>query len=124
MPPDNIEIEKARKIVSELIFKVLTQVISVQKALSSFPLDTKDPSIDCAWHALVHFEADEDLRATDIVFSQEQDDYLEMIAFSLQKGEALPLNIIKEYNEFYDRASTPKTQNFINKLKNIFRFTI
>lgn len=121
----NKDYSEERKQVSVLIFKVLTQQICVREALERFPKDIKDDSIDCAWHALIHFEADEDIRRRDPEYAQEQDEYLEMMAFLFQEGHELPENIIESYTGFYDGAETPKTYDtFWKKLKNLFKFTI
>jgi hypothetical protein len=123
MNPEN-KIKKERKVVAGLIFEVLTEKTCVKEALKNFPQDIKDSSIKCAWHALVHFEADEEFRKNDIAYRDEQNDYLEMIAFSLKEGNSLPLNIINSYNEYYEDAFMPKSQGFLNQIKNLFRFTI
>jgi len=90
-----------RKRASELIFAVLTEKINVLSALKKFPPADGDKSIEAAWHALMHYEADEDIRKKDIDYAQVQDDCLESIAFSLQKGKDLPANIISAYTSFY-----------------------
>lgn len=114
----------ARKKVSELIFKVLAQNLCVREAIKSFPPNIDDISIQCAWHALVHYESDEDIRKNDDEFKEEQDNYLEMIGFTLQKGKALPQNMIDEYNKYYDMALIPRSNDFLGWVKRIFRFTI
>ncbi|MFH0702929.1 MAG: hypothetical protein V2B14_05260 [bacterium] len=92
---------EARKLVSKLIFKVLTKNLCVREALKSFPKNIKDPSVQCAWHALIHYEADEDHRNASLEYTKEQDDYIEMLAFILQEGEKIPINIINSYREYY-----------------------
>ena len=69
-----------------------------------FPKDLHDPSVIAAYHALIHLEADEELRAKDGLYKQEQDDYILNIAETFQKGEPLPQNVIKEYQDFYKWA--------------------
>ena len=90
-----------RKKVSELIFDVLTNKISVLEALRDFPKNLGDPTLDAAFHALVHLEADEDLRKKDVLYRDEQDMYLEDIANILSEGNALPCNVIEEYKQYY-----------------------
>ena len=51
---------KNRKYVARLVYAVLTERKTAREAILLFP-ETKDKSIECAYHALVHFEADEDL---------------------------------------------------------------
>ena len=95
---------KERKYISTLIFDVLTEKTIVRESLLKFPKDLEDPSSIAAYHALIHLEADEDLRKKDNLYKQEQDDYILYIAETFQKGEELPVNIVKEYADFYDWA--------------------
>ena len=96
----DLEVEN-RMLVSELIRKVLVGVISVREAVTMFPFDTDDKSIEAAYHALIHYEADEDLRKRDILYKEEQDEYLELIFQTLGNGESLPDNIIRNYKKYY-----------------------
>ena len=50
----DLEVEN-RMLVSELIRKVLVGVISVREAVTMFPFDTDDKSIEAAYHlSLIH----------------------------------------------------------------------
>ena len=69
-----------KEYVARLIVSVLTERISVREAIMHFPKDSNDKNIMAAYHALIHYEADEDLRASDLAFREEQDEYLNMIA--------------------------------------------
>ena len=89
-----------RKFVGRLIISVLTEQRNVREAIKLFP-ETKDRNIECAYHALVHYAADEDIRAKDIEYREAQDEYLEMIAQTLEIGKNLPKNIIEEYKPYY-----------------------
>ncbi len=93
-----------RHFVSELLKLVRLGQLSVREAMLKYPRDTKDESLIAAYHALIHYEADEDIRARDILFREEQDDYLEFIYTTLEKGGDLPQNIIDSYKEFYNSA--------------------
>ena len=93
-----------RLFVSELLRNVRLGQLSVREAMLQYPKDTKDESLIAAYHALIHYEADEDIRAIDILFREEQDDYLEFIYTTLASGNDLPQNIIDSYKEFYDSA--------------------
>lgn len=95
------DVVSARKYVGGLIIAVLTDRIIVREALKKFPNNIKDASVKCAYHALVHREADEDLRHRDLMYKDEQDSYLEQVAQTLQQGLQLPKNIIKNYNQYY-----------------------
>lgn len=96
-----IDVKTARKFVGDLIIYVLTDRILVREAIKRFPHDVKDASVKSAYHALIHREADEDLRRADLAYRDEQDSYLEQIARILQQGQELPKNIIKNYNYYY-----------------------
>lgn len=119
-----VELYKSRLRVSDLIFEVLTSKTCVREALKSFPKDSEDPSVHCCWHALLHYEADEDQRRYDFEYKEEQDEYLEMLAFIMKEGKPIPVNIINNYKSFYEAAYTPKSQTFWGILKSLFRFII
>ncbi len=106
MQNSNIDAQyiKDRKKVSSLILNVLTQKMSVLDALKDYPRNLADPTLNAAFHALVHFEADEDLRNSDALYRDEQDAYLEDIANILSDGSALPYNIIEEYNKYHKES--------------------
>ena len=72
---------------------MLTERKNVREAIKLFP-ESKDRNIECAYHALVHYAADEEMRYKDIEYREAQDDYLEFLAQTLSEGKALPKNII------------------------------
>ena len=92
---------KERQLTGNIIIAVLTERISVKKGLLLFPKGCADPSVQAAWHALCHYEADEDIRAKDIEYNNQQIELLEMIAFAFKDGSPLPQNIIKAYHPYY-----------------------
>lgn len=114
--------KEARVVVSELIRKVLLGELSVQKALPMFPSGLGDKSIDAAFHALVHYEADEDLRRRDSLYKEEQDDYLTLIFQTLEQGESLPDNIIRNYEKYYPMADIPMPDNFRSNVLRFWRY--
>lgn len=93
-----------RRYIGRLIYSVLAERKSVREALLLFP-DSQDKSIECAYHALVHLAADEDLRYKDFDYREEQNDYLEFIAQTLSAGKSLPRNIIADYEPYYKGIS-------------------
>lgn len=101
---------------------VLTGQMAVRQALLNFPKDTNDKSIITAYHALIHFEADEDLRASDALYKEEQDEYLEFLADTLSKNRTLPQNIIKSYKNYYSNVALPKDKNTKKILAKLFKF--
>lgn len=114
--------KEEREEVSRLIFMVLVEKLCVREAILKFPKDVEDSSIKTAYHALVHFEADEDLRRRDLLYKDEQNGYLEFIANILQKGEALPANIIKSYDKYYKNANAPFSKSMKGLIKSLCRF--
>ena len=99
-----MEESKDRVFVGKLLRLVRIGQISVRQAMLEYPKDTKDESLIAAYHALIHYEADEDLRANDSLYKDEQDDYLEFLSYILERGENLPENIIENYKKYYDSA--------------------
>lgn len=116
----SVNYRELRKKVSKLFFAVLTNKIVVRDALARFPKDCEDATLIAAWHALCHLEADEELRLQDKMYAQEQDEYIEYIAFTLEKGEALPTNIVNSYSPYHNEAlisPSKSLKGIINKLK-------
>ena len=116
---NNIEL---RKFVAKLYIGVLTKHLTVREALLNFPKGCKDKSIIAAWHALCHLEADEDLRSKDKLYADEQDEYIEYIAFTLDKGEELAQNIIDSYLPFYESALIPNKKGINGLLQQLKKF--
>lgn len=115
-------IEECRVFVSELIRKVLVGELSVRNAVTLFPAETHDKSIEAAFHALVHYEADEDLRKRDILYKEEQDDYMTLLFQTLEQGKALPENIIRNYEKYYKAADIPMPNDFRSNVIRFWRF--
>lgn len=90
--------------VARLLKLVRIGSICVREALLSYPKDTEDPSLIAAYHALIHYEADEDFRNRDSLYKEEQDDYIEFLSYILEREEDLPQNIIANYKKYYDSA--------------------
>lgn|SRR5574344_264901 len=111
-----------RACVASLIRFVLIGELCVREAIKQFPKDIEDTSIEAAYHALIHYEADEDLRKRDKLYCDEQNDYLEMIANTLEKGENLPHNIIANYRKYYKSANMPHSDTGRGFLKSFFKF--
>lgn len=118
----NKNYKEDRKKVSRLIYMVLTDKLLVRNAILKFPKDTTDESIKTVYHALIHMEADEDFRARDLEYKEEQDDYLEFIAQILQSGDPLPQNIIKSYDKYYKNIDLPRSENIKSVLKSLCKF--
>jgi hypothetical protein len=110
-----------RKFVGRLIFSVLTERRTVREAILLFP-DTRDKNIECAYHALLHYEADEDMRYKDIEYREEQNDYLEFLAQTLVDGKEIPRNIIADYEEYYKGVAKPWLSGIKGFWKEFTRF--
>ena len=110
-----------RKFVGRLIDSVLTERKNVREAIKLFP-DSSDVNIICAYHALIHYAADEDMRYKDIEYKEVQDDYLEFLAQTLCEGNFLPKNIIEEYEPFYKGISRPWSSGIKGFWKEFQRF--
>lgn len=116
------EYREERKQVSRLIYMVLAEALDVKSAILKFPKDINDKTIKTAYHALVHYEADENFRKNSLDYKDEQDDYLEFIAQILQSGDALPQNIIKSYDKYYKNVSTPHSGSMKGLIKSLCKF--
>ena len=114
--------EENRKLCARLIQEVLSGYRITREALKRFPKGDADKSVIAAYHALIHYEADEDIRKRDKEYKMEQDLYLKSIAEILATGSQLPENIINSYEEFYEGTVLTEKNTFIDKFKSIFRF--
>ena len=95
-----------RKAVAQLVMDVLTAKISVREALLKFPKNCKDDCISVAWHALMHYEADEDISGVDNTFHDVQVDFLEGLYHILSQGHDLPPELLNGYNEYHRGVDT------------------
>ncbi len=118
----SVNYSEIRKKVSRLFFGVLTKKLPVREALVRFPKDCEDKTLIASWHALCHLEADEDIRKRDLMYKQEQDEYIEFIAYTLQKGDPLPENIIKSYIPYHNEALIPMTNTFHGIISQLKKF--
>lgn len=109
MSDDNLN---NRVYVANLLRLVRVGQLSVREAMLNYPKDTKDESLIAAYHALIHYEADEDIRAQDLLYREEQDNYLEFIYTILERGQDLPQNIIDNYKKYYSSAPILHNKGF------------
>lgn len=117
--PEDFKTE--REYVAKLLRLVRLGDLSVREAMLKYPKDTKDESLIAAYHALIHYEADEDLRARDELYKEEQDDYIEFLAYTLSKNEDLPKNIIENYKNFYETAPILHEKNIKGFFKGFWK---
>ena len=115
------EIIVERKKVAKILRDVLVGKLPVRNALLLYPKDTEDESLIACYHALIHFEADEDLRRRDLMYKQEQDDYIEFLVNTLEQGSDIPINIINNYKKYYETAPILHENNKSGFIKSFFR---
>ena len=120
---DKILKRTAREAIGRLFYSVISGAIASKDAIKYFPKNVEDTSIKIAWHALLHYDADEDIRQKDADYAQEQIKYIEFLASILSEGNELPQNILDEYEELYKDTILPKKYNWWGKLRSLFRFT-
>ncbi len=114
---------ETRRQTAKLIVDVILNKITVLDALKNFPKDSTDPSVKTCFHILVHYESDEELRKKDPLYKETQDDFLVETAETLLKGDPLPVNIIKEYKDFYKQdLFYPDKMTKENILKRLRKF--
>ena len=101
MESQKLKIYQNRLLVSDLIIDVISDKITVSSALARFPKEKDDINLKCAFDALVHREADEDLRAKVRDYAQVQDEFLADLAHILRENENLPKNIIEQYQKYH-----------------------
>ncbi len=117
MESEALKIYNNRLLVSDLIFDVLTSKKTVSEALALFPDDKNDINIKCAFDALMHREADEDIRKTTAGYEELEDDLLETIANILKENNTLPKNIIERYLKYHgDDIIYKKQKNIIKDI--------
>ena len=122
MESENLKKYQNRLLVSDLIYDVLNKKISVQTALSKFPSDRNDINLKCAFDAILHLEADEDVRNNDSEYAMLQDETLRFIAECFKDNQTLKKNMIKNYINEHDSDLTGEYLHFIKSvLKNFKR---
>ena len=119
---NNRDYTAERKVVGNIVISVLTERLNVRKALTLFPKGCEDDSIRAAWHALCHYEADEDIKFRDIDYKNQQVELLELIAFEFKDGNPLPQNIVDAYKPYYKDNPLSYQSGLKGILKKLFRF--
>ena len=62
------------------------------------------------------------MRRRDLMYREEQDEYMEMIAYTLDKGDSLPDNIIRNYEKYYSESSIPHKHDRKGAIRSFLRF--
>ena len=115
------DIIEERKKVGALLRSVRVGDCSVKDAMLLYPKDVTDEGLIAVYHALIHYEADEDIRHRDALYKQEQDDYIEFLSELLLNGQQIPQNIINNYKNYYETAPILHNQNFKGFLKSFWK---
>ena len=115
------DIVSDRKTVANLLRNVRMGYCTVRQAMLAYPKDTEDETLIACYHALVHYEADEDIRAKDSLYKDEQDDYIDFLADILDRGENLPQNIIDNYKQYYEDAPILHEDNAQGFMKSFWK---
>ena len=119
---NNVMSLENRRFCARLIQEVLAGRRLTREALKRFPKGENDRSVMAVYHALIHYEADEDIRKRDPEFREEQDLYLKSLADILLTGQPLPENIINSYEEFYSGAVLTEGKGLVQWFKSLLRF--
>jgi len=115
-------VNKARETTGDILYSMISGAITPFEAVKYFPKNVEDVSLKIAWHALLHYDADEEIRAKNPEYAQEQIKYIELLAKILVQGKELPANMLDDYESLYSDTVLPKNYNWWGKLKAIFRF--
>lgn len=95
MDKDKIELVNARKIAGEILQQILDKSISLKEAREKWPSYKGDISLDSAFHALYHFEDDEDIRFKDQKYTDWQIGQIKRIIESFKSGGPLEKDLIE-----------------------------
>lgn len=120
--PEDIDYTAQRQLVGNIVIAVLTEQITVKQGLLLFPKGCEDPSIVAAWHAVCHYEADEDIKEKNIDYNNQQVELLELIAFEFKDGNPLPQNIVEAYKPYYKDDPISYENGLKGLIKRLFRF--
>lgn len=121
--------KQARRLrAAQLIEAVLDEQIEPRIAINRWPESDElaDPSLDCAYQALWHFEADGDKQQSELFYMDAQLELLRQIATSLAQGQDLPPYILRMYHQqtpvrfFYNVSFWQDSLRFFNRLRGEF----
>ena len=110
-----------RERAAQLLEAVVEERIEPCMAINRWPESNNhpDPSLDCAYLALWHFEADEDKQKTEVFYLDAQLELLQQMANFLKSGQDLPPYILKLYLEahpvrfYYPRSAWQASMNYL-----------
>ncbi|WP_373532582.1 hypothetical protein [Vampirovibrio sp.] len=96
--PDTGRLSRRQR-AAQLLEAVIEEQVEPRIAINRWPepITEPDPSVDCAYQALWHFEADENQQKTELFYMDAQLELLRQMSRCLQQGEALPPYILALY---------------------------
>lgn len=114
-----------RQYAAQLLEAVIDERMEPRLAINRWPepVELPDPSLDAAWQALWHFEADEDKQQTEMFYLDAQLELLRQMALHLKAGRDLPAYFLRTYPEehqvqfFYDISPVEDSLNTAKRLK-------
>lgn len=101
-PPGTSPWAKNRKAAGDLLEAVFDERVTPRYALNHWPVladGWQDPSLDAAFQALWHFEADEEKQQTEVYYMDAQLELIKQMAAYLQQGKDLPHYLLKAYDK-------------------------
>lgn len=113
-----------RQRAAQLLQAVINEEIEPRIAINRWPepQQEQDASLDCAYLALWHFEADEEKQKTELFYMDAQLELLRQMARQLQTGQELPPYILSLYRGkktvrfFWGQAPWLESRYFLQKL--------
>jgi len=84
---------EVRKSAANILKKMLDRKLIPKEAKDKWPSYKKDKILDIAFHALDHFEADEDIRLKDKKYAKWQTEQIQKIILCLETGEPIEKDI-------------------------------
>jgi hypothetical protein len=114
--PRPLTLEACRQQAALLLEQVTDEQISPRIALNNWPFHPKwqDPTLEIAYQALWHFEADEEKQKTELFYMDMQLELLRQMGRILAKGQALPDHLVRYYSlehraRYYGGEFLPKS---------------
>jgi hypothetical protein len=88
-----------RQRAAQLLEAVIDEQIEPRIAINRWPepATEPDPSMDCAYQALWHFEADEDKQKSELFYLDAQLELLRQMSLALKQGADVPGHILALY---------------------------
>jgi hypothetical protein len=89
-----------RQRAAQLLEAVIEERVEPRIAINRWPepIIEPDASVNCAYQALWHFEADEEKQKTELFYMDAQWELLRQMSHCLKKGEDIPHHILALYS--------------------------